>query len=311
MYSRKILLVSESYDKSTENVIDWLTYFKANFERKNINHDFTNLCLKIDNKTTKTTLQNNVVWYRRGYLSVIPTELLNSPWITYLKKEQLPFLEAIEFLIDKRIGSYYLELNNNKLINLQFAKQVGLKIPNTIVTNNKVDLLEFVEADKKYITKSLVIAPLIENEKFYFSGSGTIELDFTNLDEIFAPSLVQEYIEKDIEIRTFFVENEYYSMAIFSQYDNKTAIDYRNYNVEKPNRNVPFELPNEILLKLKKFAKKINCTTGSIDLILNKDSEFIFLEINPMGQYHWLSENCNYYIDKKIAEKLIEKSNEY
>jgi glutathione synthase/RimK-type ligase-like ATP-grasp enzyme len=202
---------------------------------------------------------------------------------------------------------------------LSLAKKVGFRIPDTLITNKKEEVLSFFNSKQKgIIAKAVGVGIPIKNIDGYhyyqivFTKKLTINILSENLDSIrFCPSIFQEYIEKDIEIRTFFVDNEYYSMAIFSQNDNKTAIDYRNYNVEKPNRNVPFELPNEILLKLKKFAKKINCTTGSIDLILNKDSEFIFLEINPMGQYHWLSENCNYYIDKKIAEILIEKSNEY
>jgi hypothetical protein len=48
--------------------------------------------------------------------------------------------------------------------------------------------------------------------------------------------------------------------------------------------------------------------TGSIDLILTPNGEYFFLEINPMGQYDWLSKNCNYYIEKDIAEMLINKT---
>ena len=33
--------------------------------------------------------------------------------------------------------------------------------------------------------------------------------------------------------------------------------------------------------------------------------EFVFLEVNPVGQFGWVSKNCNYYLEKKIALKLI------
>lgn len=45
-------------------------------------------------------------------------------------------------------------------------------------------------------------------------------------------------------------------MEIFSQFDEETKIDYRNYNRVKPIRNVPFKLPKVIENKLKKFSKK-------------------------------------------------------
>ena len=105
------------------------------------------------------------------------------------------------------------------------------------------------------------------------------------------------------------MENNFYPMAIFSQNDETTKIDYRNYNYDKPNRNVPFVLPKLILKKIKKFISKLEINTGSIDLIINKKGDYFFLEINPMGQYDWVSQNCNYYIDKDIAEILISKLN--
>ncbi len=289
--------------------MDWLHFYKAPYERKNVNHHFSKFSLQINNLSTSYTHQDDVVWYRRGYLSVIPNALQNSVWIDYLKKEQIPVLQTNEYYTKHRVGSYLSELYNNKLLNLYWAKEVGLSIPNTCVTNNKVDLLHFVEKDKKYITKSLVRGPSLEVDGYYYAGSGTVFLDIELANDTFAPSLVQEYIEKEVEIRTFFFEDYFFSMAIFSQNDSLTSVDYRNYNKTKPNRNVPFDLPDKILEKVKAFAKKINCSTGSIDIILTPKGEFVFLEINLMGQYHWLSENCNYYIDKIIAEKLIEKAN--
>jgi hypothetical protein len=32
----------------------------------------------------------------------------------------------------------------------------------------------------------------------------------------------------------------------------------------------------------------------------------VFLEVNPTGQYGMVSDPCNYYLDKKIAEYLID-----
>lgn len=310
MYQRiKIKIATESNDCSTNKVIDWLVVLKNHFIRKNVDLDFNDFNILIDNEINQTSIKDYVIWNRRGYLPIIPFELKRTLWIDYLKKEQLPVLELFELLNSKNyIGSYFKELSNNKIINLNFAKQVGFVVPETIITNNKKDLLYFLKENKKYITKSLVHPPSLETEDSYYSGSGTTFFDIDLVYDFFAPSLVQEYIEKEIEIRVFFIENRYYTMAIFSQNDEQTKTDFRNYNKARPNRNVPFILPNEIIKKIKLFVKKIKCNTGSIDLILTPDGEYVFLEINPMGQYDWVSVNCNYYIDKHIAEILIKKS---
>ncbi|TWI12856.1 hypothetical protein IP98_01330 [Flavobacterium cauense R2A-7] len=306
--NKNLIIISERNDKSTNNVLEWLDYYDIDFERKNVDSDRSDFCIRISTQETTTSVSDCIVWNRRGYMSLLPTHLKKSEWIGYLKKEQFPVLATLEKSNPKNyIGSYVHELENNKLNNLQAAAKVGLEIPKTIVTNNKQDLLNFVEVNKKYITKSLVYSPFLEKKDCYYKGNGTIVVDFEKVSEYFAPSLIQEYIDKEIEIRIFFILDNFYAMAIFSQNDLKTQIDFRNYNDVSPNRCVPFELEATTLAKIKEFVSLIGCNSGSIDLILTPENKFVFLEINPMGQYHWLSESCNYYVDKHIAELLIEK----
>jgi len=304
-----VYLITECNDQSTYKEIDWLLFYKQPYIRKNVENDFQEFQISLIDGKVESSFYNSVLWNRRGYLPILPNILKLTTWGSYLKKEQLPVLFTLESINKSNyIGSYKQEFNNNKILNLLEASKVGLEVPKTIVTNNRKNLLQFVEKGKGYITKSIYQTPYLETADFYCYGEGTFELNFDEVSEIFAPSLVQEYIEKEIEIRTFFIEENYYSIAIFSQNDEKTKIDFRNYNQSKPNRNVPFILPDNILNKLKLFSKKMNYKTGSFDLILTPKGKYFFLEINPMGQYDWVSQDCNYYIDKKIAELLIEKS---
>ena len=106
---------------------------------------------------------------------------------------------------------------------------------------------------------------------------------FPSQTEHFYPSLFQNLIEKKFEIRTFFLLDRFYSMAIFSQQKESTSIDFRNYDVKNPNRYVPFSIPKSIESKLKLFMKKLDLKTGSIDLIVTPNDEYVFLEVNPVG----------------------------
>ena len=49
---------------------------------------------------------------------------------------------------------------------------------------------------------------------------------------------------------------------------------------------------------------KLELNSGSIDLILDKKNRFVFLEINPIGQFGMTSFPCNYSIEKEIAKYL-------
>lgn len=134
------------------------------------------------------------------------------------------------------------------------------------------------------------------------------EDDLQNLSDHFFPSLFQKLIEKDFEIRTFYFFGVCYSMAIFSQKDEQTKLDFRNYNYNHPNGNIPFLLPNEIVSKVQRLFKSLKLNTGSIDFIYCK-GYYYFLEINPVGQYGMVDYPCNYDLDNIIVKKLIEIDN--
>ncbi|MBK7690075.1 MAG: hypothetical protein IPJ31_02800 [Bacteroidetes bacterium] len=111
---------------------------------------------------------------------------------------------------------------------------------------------------------------------------------------------------KKIEIRTFFLLGKFYSMAIFSQQNEKTKIDFRHYDFERPNRTVPFKLPVVIEKRIERLMRKLKLSSGSLDIIYTLDGEYIFLEVNPIGQFDWLARSCNYPIEKQIAKELID-----
>ena len=95
------------------------------------------------------------------------------------------------------------------------------------------------------------------------------------------------------------------SVAIFSQADDQTKVDYRKYNLKTPNRVIPYQLPAEIEHKLALLNERLGLNTGSIDLIVDREGQFYFLEVNPTGQFQDLSESCNLSIDRRIAERLL------
>jgi glutathione synthase/RimK-type ligase-like ATP-grasp enzyme len=128
--------------------------------------------------------------------------------------------------------------------------------------------------------------------------------DISKKETSFFPSLLQSRIIKWIEIRIFFINDKFYSMAIFSQQNTKTIEDFRNYNYSKLNRMIPYNLPEAIIQKIRTFIKYISLNTGSIDMIVTHNKEYVFLEVNPCGNIEMVSKYCNYPIEKEIASYL-------
>ena len=324
MNKNYILIISSQYDVTTNIVVSWLNKFDSKYIRFNTETQSTLNSLSIKNSGVSLYINNfdlsfvKILWHRRGRLRHIPnmiTNKNNKQLNFYLKKEEDSLIKSIELYFKskiKYIGSYIKEVENYKMYHLIEAQKCQLKIPNSIITTSKKELLTFYQRFNKIITKDIRYPFNLKTNKHNLSSKGTfvINLDmFDNLNDNFAPVFAQELIDKVFEIRVFIFEETLYSMAIFSQNNPKTKIDFRNYDDELPNRAVPFLLPNEISKNIIQFTKKIGLNTGSIDLIYSTKNEFIFLEINPMGQFDWVSKNCNYYIEKEIAIKLSSYEN--
>jgi ATP-GRASP peptide maturase of grasp-with-spasm system len=195
----------------------------------------------------------------------------------------------------------------NKLQVLDIAVKFGLNVPNYLVTNSKIKMLEFYNKNSKKVITKDIKNPFRLNAKKYTLTTYTEIITEQRLQTIpatFYPSFFQVLIKKEYEVRVFYLDKEIYSMAIFSQNDKKTKVDFRHYNINTPNRCVPMNLPIELKIKIQKIMCNLKINCGSIDLIKSTDGLFYFLEINPFGQFGMISHPCNYQLEKKIAQKL-------
>jgi ATP-GRASP peptide maturase of grasp-with-spasm system len=302
----ELKVFSTSNDHSTNIVFDWIQYKKSEIDLIRINDDFfeENEILKIDSFGEKK--KKEFVWLRKWDISKYLD--VNKFPLKYREVESLS-----NFILNNKNKKFLINNPNNlklsKPFQLEVAVDSDLTIPATIITNNKRELKKFFKTYKKIITKPLCEPVIkVETEKSYASYTRIIDNDeIEDLPDLFHFSLFQELIVKVFEIRTFYFFEKFYSMAIFSQSDDQTKVDFRNYNLKKPNRTIPYNLPIQIQKKLIDFMKKIKLNSGSIDICKTVDGQYIFLEVNPFGQFGMVSKPCNYYIEKDISYYLIKK----
>jgi glutathione synthase/RimK-type ligase-like ATP-grasp enzyme len=196
--------------------------------------------------------------------------------------------------------------NCNKLIALHEAKKINFKIPNTIISKYTNNIRHFVSQNSPCITKDIQDVILLKYEdSICTSSTQKVDIEELTLSQ-YGYSLFQKEIKKRYELRIFYFLEDIYAMAIFSQMDANSQTDFRlaNINSRKPIRQVPFCLPKMIEKQLKKLMKSLNLESGSIDMIVDNDNNYWFLEVNPVGQFHFLSQVCNYNIEQKIAKYL-------
>ncbi len=325
-----ILILSEKFDPSTNDIIDWLRFFNVPFLRINYNDSYAisyKACITSEESSESIIIDNqeyqledfSAFWYRRGGLpgyreindfTISEDTISDAELKKNIKEEDYALRHFFYAVLEKnvrRIGASKTD-TLNKLKTLHLAKKSGLKVPKTIITGDKNELEKFREScNHGIITKAIHEGVLFYDKSDRGYMSYVEEIDdrvFSQIPATFHASKFQEKLDKWIELRVFFLIDKFYSMAIFSQLDDQTSVDFRVYNEEKPNRNVPFNLPEKIEHSLLTLMKELNLETASIDIILTKKMEYIFLEANPVGQFGMTSTPCNYKLEKKIAEYL-------
>ncbi len=188
------------------------------------------------------------------------------------------------------------------------AREAGLDIPPSLIVSEKKALLQFLAQHGQVIAKNLGRDPLSLNMEDGVLASYASLLDqetVNRLPDNFFPSLVQAAIAKQYELRVFYIEGSFEAVAIFSQNDPQTQVDYRRYNLARPNRMVPYQLSQTLEQRLRVLVHALHFDVGAIDLIRSSDGQDVFLEVNPVGQFGMVSHATHVDLEKKVAQCLL------
>lgn len=252
-------------------------------------------------------------WYWRPIPAWVP-EITHPGYAEFIQKESGAMLWSLytttrTFWMNHPLWSSKL-LTHNKLLQMCVAKKVGLRVPETVIGNKPED---FVDLAKRHGGK--IAAKPLKSGVFIREDDPTTLFLFTQILDVktlteksnqirICPFIGQEYIEKSLELRITVVGDSIFSCAIYSQDSHLTTVDWRRYDFEKV-RHEKYALPTEIEKKLIALLKKLNLCYGAIDAIITPSGEFVFLEVNPAGQWEWIEELTGLQITKAMAEILV------
>jgi glutathione synthase/RimK-type ligase-like ATP-grasp enzyme len=324
-----LVLSFDVFEQGTDPVIDWLIYYKAPFIKLSINDLVQNNSNCYIDVNTDTVYVNGVaindqvkvIWYRRFFhdfnLPVIEDQK-NHDKLNRSAKTELNtlFFYLAKIFKDKIWMPSYEGHQLNKFQALQQARESGLAIPLTRIINNKKQLLEFLNLNAHcgLITKAFTDDSkgyyIKQNEAFFsFTKEITAE-DTLELPAYFFPSLFQEKLDIDYEIRVFYLDGECFATAIINTGSGGFA-DRKLYNKSVFTHQLAYQLPEELRLRIDNFMQQVDLNTGCLDIARTKAGEYYFIEVNPVGQYLYQSVKCNYQLEHKIAKWLIKNDDSF
>ena len=243
------------------------------------------------------------VWFRRTQVPDLPELSMQERAYFYREFDALLDNIAISFDDVKWLSvPFEVRKAENKIGQLKAAKKLGFNIPETLVTNDKECLRKFFKNREVSIVKPLYSGkvPVEDEGNIFFTSKITQEV-MDNLDGFdLTPCLYQEYIEKQYELRITVVDHEVFAVKIDSQNGEDTKTDWRKGN---PVLKI-YDLPEDISRRCLELCKQLRISFGAIDMIRSVNGDYVFLEINPNGQWAWIELETGLPISKAIINYL-------
>ncbi len=247
------------------------------------------------------------VWYRKIWSPIIEAEMEDNYLQASIKESiavrtsffqslaPLPWLDPIP-TVEQASDKYY---------QLRMAREAGLNIPKSIFSNSQQEVLAFFESlDGEMIAKlhtPLSFGMGASDFSFYTTKINREDLEDLDMLQI-CPMIFQEYIPNAFELRVAYVEGECFTGKI----EAKGLTDWRMSD-PKEVFWTPFTFPREQQDLLKKLMHQLGLSFGAVDFIVQPDGQYVFLEVNPVGEWGMLEKDLDLPISQAIAKALIQK----
>lgn len=322
--TKEILIISNEKDITSDFIVSKLHDRNVSFYRLNTDHigKSVNILFELnansfflhDTVTAETINLSEIkaVYFRRPEVYVNSKGLSESEY-QYLKTEVYYTLEGLY-----RILSHAFWLNNifaireaeNKIYQQILAQKIGLRLPNSIITNDPKAALQFCsKLDNNVIIKpirsGLVSSSTNDNDGIIFTSK--LDLNPKNSERVAGcPIYLQKHIEKKADVRVTIVGQKIFSALIHSQENETSKTDWRKASF--PLSYSQFKLPLPVEDKCLALMERLSLNFGALDFVLDINNDLIFLEINPNGQWAWIEKQLNYSISDEIVECLLTRS---
>lgn len=257
------------------------------------------------------------VWYRRmRYGAKIPNTMDKQ----YREASINESRATVRGMIASLPGFHFdpisnVERTHHKQLQLQIARKIGLLTPRTLTTNNAEAVKKFASEchQQGIVTKMLSSFAIFgeQGEQFFVFTSPVKNEDLQNLEGLrFCPMTFQENVPKALELRITIVGTHVFTAAVNSQSCQGATYDWRKQGRALKDSWEAYDLPEDVEKKLLQLMANFGLNYGAVDMIVTPDGKYVFLEINPVGEFFWLEIFSPYFpISQAIAQILLTHKN--
>jgi glutathione synthase/RimK-type ligase-like ATP-grasp enzyme len=312
----RVLIVSTIADVATDEIVLRLTALGVSHRRLNTeDYPFAStltFCPAMNGEKSQFLADGNSldgptsIWYRRMRTPSKPDGMDEGVYTFCLQENRAVLLGSL-LSLNARWMSHPTAVwrAEFKPFQLSSAVECGLRIPRTLVTNDPSAIRSaFARLDGMIVKPARSGFIVNEGREFSIYTSKLLEEHLAELDDArWSPAIYQELVPKRFDIRVTIVGERLFAVAIDSQSDPAATIDWRQTtNPQLPHHAI--SLPESVRARLLAMMERLDLSFGAIDMVQTPEGEYVFLEVNPSGQWLWLDDKLHLGISDAVASWL-------
>ncbi|MDY0811876.1 ATP-grasp ribosomal peptide maturase [Kitasatospora purpeofusca] len=191
----------------------------------------------------------------------------------------------------------------SKPLQLRVAAESGLRVPRTLITNCPGSAAEFAEG----IGGPVVYKPFTPVRGTVGGQSVAVYASLLRPEDLGHPSiattahLFQEWVPKAYEVRLTAVARRLFAAEIHAgsaaaRVDWRSDYDSLDYRVCEP--------PRAVAAGVHRVLEQLGLPYGAFDFVVTPSGEWVFLEVNPNGQYGFVEQATGLPITAAICDYL-------
>jgi len=187
---------------------------------------------------------------------------------------------------------------SHKPYQLALAQSLGIEIPQTMMTSDPKEARAFWSAcDGDVIYKQFIFLPDAWTET---RRLGEAETKIADEAIQLAPVIFQRHVAAVADLRVTIIGDEIFAAAV----DTRTLAYDVDVRMNANAKYIAHDLPDDVSKKLLALMRRLGLVYGAIDLRLTEDGRYVFLEINPAGEFLYVEEQTGQPITAALAACL-------
>jgi len=311
-----ILLITRRDDLTADYMIERLLERGIPYLRFDVDHYLDDVSLTVEfgqrgSSGEITTPQGSAplsairgVWYRRAMSPRLDHLDLSAGDRWFAERESQHFLEGALGSIPARwVNPWWaVHLWERKLAQLSLAAACGFTVPRTLVSTDSPRLSAFA-VEQPVVTKAIC-------QGYIETGSG-VESIYTHAAQLerlsnqaaasLCPTLIQQRLNKIADIRLTAIGRLRFAARLDA--DLPDGLDWR-----RPGTAIsytPIDVPGHVAEAVDRMLIETSLRYGAFDFALMPDGDWVFLEVNPAGEFAWIEDKLGFPLRDSLIEELL------